>query len=73
MKHAYLYMVHKYDKTLEYSLRLVDDPRNDIYIHVDAKCRNFSFESVKEIVKKSCLYFTDRIKVTWGGVLPNMY
>lgn len=67
MKHAYLYMVHRYDKTLEHSLKLVDDPRNDIYIHVDAKCKNFPFDTVKAAVRQSGLFFTKREKVSWGG------
>lgn len=36
-KHAYLVMAHKDDETLRTLLRTLDDPRNDIFIHMDAK------------------------------------
>lgn len=33
-KHAYLVMAHKDDETLRTLLRTLDDPRNDIFIHM---------------------------------------
>ena len=70
-RHAYLIMCHKCDDTLKYSLKSIDDERNDVYIHVDKKTKNFDFELVKSYLKKSRLFFTKRIKVVWGGGIPN--
>lgn len=36
-KHAYLILAHNDPKVLELLVRLLDDSRNDIYIHVDKK------------------------------------
>lgn len=37
MKHAYLIMAHSNLKQLQKLLFLLDDPDNDIYIHLDSK------------------------------------
>ena len=34
-KHAYLIMAHNNFYILEKLLHLLDDPRNDIYVHID--------------------------------------
>ena len=36
-KHAYLIIAHSNLKQLQQLLLLLDDPRNDIYIHLDLK------------------------------------
>lgn len=67
-KHAYLIMAHKNTYVLEKLIELLDYDENDIYIHVDAKCRNFNWEKYKKIVKKSKLIeVKPRINVAWGG------
>ncbi len=66
MKHAYLIMAHNEPYILERLLKLIDDKRNDIYLHIDKKWRDFDFEYFKKIVHKSNLYFTDRLDVRWG-------
>lgn len=66
-RHAYLIMCHNGDATLQYLLKSIDDRRNDIYIHVDKKTKNFEFEKVQNSVKYSKIYFTTRINVSWGG------
>ena len=65
MKHAYLIIAHNEFAVLRVLLELLDDPRNDIYIHVDKKVR-----SVPELhCKKAGLYIlTKRIDVRWGHV-----
>lgn len=68
MKHAYMIMVHKNSYTLEKLLELIDNPLNDIFIHVDKKCTDFDFFMYQAIVKKSRIFFLDkRIIVNWGG------
>ena len=66
MKHAYLIMAHNEPYILEKLLRLIDDERNDIYLHIDKKWKNFDFEKFKNVVKKSNIYFSDRLDVRWG-------
>ena len=52
-KHAYLIMAHNEFDILEKQLRLLDDYRNDIYIHIDKKVKQFNFNYYKNIVKNS--------------------
>lgn len=66
-KYAYLIICHRSDASLCYLLKSIDDDRNDIYVHVDAKARDFDFDKVKASVIHSELSFTRRINVTWGG------
>lgn len=66
-KQAYLIMVHENSPVLMYLLRMLDAPFNDIYIHVDKKATSFRLIDYKNITLYSRLYFTDRIKVTWGA------
>ena len=40
-RHAYLIMAHNNFYILEKLLILLDDPRNDIYIHIDKKVSKF--------------------------------
>lgn len=65
-KHAYLIMAHNEFDILEKQLRLLDDYRNDIYIHIDKKVKQFNFNYYKNIVKNSNVYYTERIDVRWG-------
>ena len=67
MKHAYLIMAHNEPYILERLLKLIDDERNDIYLHIDKKWKNFDFEYFKNIIKKSKVYFTKRLDVKWGS------
>ena len=64
-KHAYLIIAHKCDYTFKVLLELLDDFRNDIYIHMDKKNHFFDETDVK--LKKSKVYFLKRKSVTWGG------
>ena len=58
-KHAYLIICHKYDEALQYLLRSIDDERNDIFIHVDAKASDFDFTGLKSLLRNSDVFFTD--------------
>lgn len=65
-KHAYLIIAHNEPYILEKLTTLLDDYRNDIYIHIDKKVKNFDFDYYKSIVTKSKLIFVNRIDVRWG-------
>lgn len=64
-KHAYLVMAHNNFDQLKTMISLIDDGRNDIYLHIDKKATDFSPESIK--VEHANLFFVDPISVTWGG------
>lgn len=66
MKHAYLIMAHNEFYILEKLLKLLDDEKNDIYLHIDLKVKDFDYEHYKKIVKKSNLFFVERTDVRWG-------
>ena len=68
MKHAYLIMAHNNFYILEKLLIMLDDSRNDIFIHIDKKVKNFNFQYFKELCNYSQVVFTPkRINVKWGG------
>ena len=67
--HAYLIIAHKNFNQLAQLLSLLDDKRNDIYIHIDKKSP-FSEKDKKLLncsVNHSKVYFVHRITVTWGA------
>lgn len=64
--HAYLIMAHDDFYILEKLLRLLDDKRNDIYLHIDKKVKNFDFDYYKKMLKKSNLYYVKRLDVRWS-------
>lgn len=67
-KHAYLILAHKNPGQLKKLLSLLDDKRNDIYVHIDKKAA-FSEKDFQGCCSKSHLEFIEpRIRVTWGGV-----
>lgn len=66
-KHAYLIIGHEDNLVLEILIELLDNPQNDIFIHIDKKTSNFNFEKYQKNIKYSKLYFIPRIKIYWGG------
>ncbi len=66
-KHAYLILAHNNFYNLEKLLLLLDDPRNDIYIHIDKKVKDFDFGYFGVLCQKSTLTFTKkRIDIGWA-------
>ena len=62
-KHAYLIIAHNEFEILKLLVNALDDARNDIYIHFDAKCKDLPNLECNE----SGLYILqDRIDVRWG-------
>ena len=66
-KDAYLILAHRNDYLFNTLIELLDNENNDIYIHMDKKTKNINEELIKNKVKKSNIYFVDRIKCNWGG------
>ena len=68
-EHAYLILAHKNFGQLRKLIELLDDPRNDISVHVDANARDFDPREWRPATRHSQLVFLpDRLKVSWGGV-----
>lgn len=65
-KHAYLIISHNQPELLKSLVSLIDDKRNDIYVHIDLKSDINLFQDIK--VQKSRLTFIPRIKVAWGDI-----
>ena len=66
-RHAYLVMAHGNFSVLEKCLSLLDDPRNDIYLHIDRKTKEVPFDRLKQSVCQARLTIVSRIPVNWGG------
>lgn len=65
-RHAYLLIVHGSVEIYRVLIRLIDDVRNDIFVHVDTKSDLSQFADIHP--KHSRLYFTERLKILWGDV-----
>lgn len=66
-KHAYLIMAHNQFDILKKLLLMLDDERNDFFIHIDVKAKNFDKEDISSCIKKGSIYFTKQTSVMWGG------
>ncbi len=60
-------MAHNNFELLQKELYLLDDERNDIYIHIDKKAKNVDENYITEKVCHSKVYFMPRMDVKWGG------
>lgn len=46
---------------------MLDHPKNDIFIHMDAKNESYNPAETLKLVKRGRIFHAPRIKVTWGG------
>lgn len=60
-------MAHNEFTILEKLIILLDDPRNDIFLHIDKKANNFLESNFRHLVKYSDLFLCDRMPISWGG------
>lgn len=67
MQHAFLIMAHNNFNQLKTLLRLLDDSRNFIYLHIDAKTQMFNPLEFEGLLQHAVLKLIPRIKITWGG------
>lgn len=63
-RHAYLIVAHNQPRLLQVLIDMIDDERNDIYLHIDAKADINQFSNIH--TAKSKLICTKRNKVYWG-------
>lgn len=64
--HAYLIMAHNGFDTLKKLICLLDDVRNDIYIHIDARADGFIESDFDGAAEYSKLHFIKRSTVFWA-------
>lgn len=62
-KHAYLILAHNEWDLLQTLIGCIDDPRNDIYVHIDAKVKEFPELHTRAAGLK---LISNRVKVYWG-------
>jgi len=65
-KHAYLIMAHDNNNLLNKLLNVLDDRRNDIYLHVDKKVKSIDIGNLEKL-QYSRLFLIKRSEVFWGG------
>lgn len=66
MRFAYLIMAHHRFDILKLLLEDLDDERNDIFLHIDWKSKDFEVDLLDDVVHKAKLILVDRIPVYWG-------
>ena len=65
-RHAYLVMAHHRPDLLQMLLEELDDPRNDIFLHIDRKA-GADMEPSRFCVRQSRLTVIPSMKVEWAG------
>lgn len=68
-KHAYLIIAQNEFSQLKKIVSVIDDTRNDIYIHIDKKVAfsEDTRQSIEKEVTHSNIYWIPRIEVNWAG------
>ena len=66
-RHAYLITAHDKPDQLKTLLGLLDDARNDIYLHIDRKANGFSENAMLNAAPKSRMFFVPRRDARWGS------
>jgi len=66
--HAYLIMAHGNLDVLKKLIVLIDNPRNDIYLHIDKKTNFNDFDSLVMLLSMSKMTIIDSIDVRWGDI-----
>jgi len=66
-RHAYLITAHSKKAQLLNLLRLLDDPANDLYIHIDKKAQGFSEQEMAACAPNSRVSFAPRLDARWGS------
>ena len=67
LRHAYLITAHSKKAQLLNLLRLLDDPENDLYLHIDKKAHGFSEKELRNAAPLSRVYFVPRLDARWGS------
>lgn len=65
-RHAYLIMAYNNWRQLGMLLELLDDSRNDIFVHIDKRAGDFPQDMLVQAVKHSQIVFIPRKNVYWA-------
>ena len=65
--HAYLIMAHNEPKALSLLLSILDDKRNNIYIHIDKRATSLKQKDILQWCHHSSITFIKRQKAFWSG------
>ncbi|MBQ7578489.1 MAG: hypothetical protein IJT21_09510 [Synergistaceae bacterium] len=68
-KQAYIITAYKNNTELVFNtlIQMLDHPKNDIYIQMDAKNKSYVPEDTLKLVKFSKIFHAPRMKVQWGS------
>ena len=64
-RHAYCILAHNEPAILQRLVELLDDPRNDIFIHIDKRSHFTEFLNIRG-KNSSLAYLPNRIHCGWG-------
>ncbi|MCH5342447.1 MAG: glycosyl transferase [Acetatifactor sp.] len=67
VRHAYMIMAHHRFDILEELLKDLDDARNDIFLHIDVKAKDFPTEYFSGLLHRARLILVERMDIHWGG------
>ena len=67
LRHAYLITAHSKKAQLINLIRLLDDPENDLYLHIDQKAQGFPEEELRAAAPHSRVSFVPRLDARWGS------
>lgn len=67
MRHAILITTHDNVEISKNLLSLYDDKNVDFYFLIDKKAKSYNEEVLKDICKKSNVYFVPKINIYWGS------
>ena len=62
-----LILAHEVNLCFTTLIQMLDHPKNDIFIHMNAKNTSYNPEETLKLVKHSRLFQVPRIKVAWGA------
>lgn len=65
MKHAYLILAHNEFALLQHLVSAIDDPRNDIYVHIDKKVKDLPTLHTE---KAGLTFLTQRTDIHWADL-----
>ncbi len=66
MRFAYLIMADQRFDVLKELLKDLDDERNDIFLHIDKKTKDYDVDELKGCIRKGRLQFVRPMAVYWG-------
>ncbi len=66
-KQAYFILTYRSNLSFKTLIQMLDHPKNDIFIHMDAKTKSYNPDETLSLVKHSRIIHTPRRKVEWCG------